>query len=681
MKMIAHRLGSAWIWALLAVAQLIILLWWSRWIVDVKFDRQALTNLYDYSQWTVPQSPRLMGDAELYQVGGDVLWRTGEFFRVNPETPPVGKYLYGAAINLTGYPYIGSVFIFGMALLLIAALCFQIFPRGSRRRSTAIAYSLLLANQLFASQLSQTMLDIPQLCGFLLYILGLISYKKTTRTIFLVLTGLGLAIFAGAKIGILAPILLIGGAFILSPKNWKAWLGILATSALIYTAFYLPYFLQGHGIIEWLKTQKWMIEFYRSSGVSFFGWNLPAVIFTGWHWGWWSKQWASVGEWSMLWPITFGSLLLGWKQWRTLDPNWRGLLVTGTLLLIWFIIFPFWPRYLLLVLPIAVFFLVRTLDRFPLTNQLTAAVGILLISLSSQLPLAKPIASHVADRWSAGAYPEIYGTLSEGSSLDLTREDFTTILSTAEQGMQSEKITSYVELNQKNLWPSQVSGTLYLVRQTPLGLVTHAWPIQLIRERGRWRVSWDWQLVMKEFEPGAHFTLIEEQLPFGSVRTADKIEIIQPSHREVLFAAPAKMKNETAELDALGALVGQRGVELRHKIFVTSYGTPWVKIGPLAPGVSQSTIELAKLNPAFRWSEEPTYTFLEDLQGISTAPWLTQFVASNPQIRSLSAGTLFMTLPNETTSVIKETQGKKGEDIQLSETMKELRERIERELR
>jgi hypothetical protein len=681
MKMLAHRLGSAWIWALLAVTQLVILLWWSRWIVDVKFDRQALTNLYDHSQWVVPQSPRLMGDAELYQVGGDVLWRTGEFFRVNPETPPVGKYLYGAAINLTNRPYAGSVVSFASALLLVAAVCFQIFPRGSRRRSIAISYSLLLANQLFSSQLTQTMLDIPQLCGFLLFILGLITYKKTTKNVFLALTSLGLAIFIGAKIGAMAPILLIGGAFILPPKRWEAWISMLAMAGLIYMAFYSPYFLQGHSLIEWLKTQKWMIEFYRSSDVTFFGFNLPAVIFTGWHWGWWNKSWGAVGEWSMLWPITFGSLLLGWRQWRTLDNSWRSLLVMSSLFLVSFIIFPFWPRYLILILPIAVFFLARSVDRFPLTHQLTAAVGILLLTLSSQLPLAKPVAAQLADRWSAQAYLEIYGTLSESSQLELPHETFTTLLATAEQGMQSEKITSYVELNQKNLWPSQVSGTLYLVRQTPLGLFTHAQPIQLIRERGRWRVSWDWELVAPFYEPGAHFTIIEEQLPFGTVRTADKVEVIQPGQREILFVQPTGLKDVDAEIHELELLTGQHYIGLRAKMFVTAYDAPWVKIGPLIPGLDEERLEAAKTHPAYRWSEEPSFTFLEELRGIDAAPWLNTFVDENPRIQSLSAGSLLLTLPDESVKILKETEGKKGEDILLSETYEELQERIERELR
>lgn len=680
MKMIAHRLGSAWIWALIAVTQLLILLWWSRWIIDVKYDRPALTDLYDHSQWVVPQSPRLMGDAELYQVSGDDIWRAGEFFRVNPETPPFGKYVYGAAINLTNRPYLGTIAIFGTTLFLSAILCFNLFPHN-RRQAIVISSSLLLGNQLFASQLTQTMLDMPQLCGLLLYTLGLIAYRKTTKNLFILMASVGLTIFIGSKIGVLAPILLIGGLFFLPLKNWKAWATLLITSAILYTGLYLPYFLQGHTPIEWLKNQKWMITFYRTSNVAFFGWNLPAVVFTGWHWGWWDKSWSAVGEWSILWPVTFGSLLLGWKHFKTLDNNWRGILVMSTLFMVSFLILPFWPRYLILVLPFSAYFLAKTIRHYPITNQLTLAVGILLLTISSQLPLAEPVAGHVADRWAAQAYPEIYGTLSQASQEAFTRGEFVTLIASAEQGMQSEKITAYAELNQKSLWQSTQTGTLYIVRQTPLGLVTHAHPIQLVRERGRWRVRWDWQLVAPFYEPGSHFTVVQEQLPYGTVKTSDNIAVIQPANKEILFVKPALIKKEPADLQKITLLTGLREIDILPPLFVTAYNAPLVRIGPVVQDIGQDTLETAKTDPAYLWAEEPTAFFLEELRGIEYSPWLKQFVAQNPKLQSLSAGSLILTLPDESIKILKETPGKKGEDILLPETYDELKQRIVRELR
>ncbi len=680
MKQLAHRLGRAWIWVLLVTAQVLWLFYWNRWILDIKFDRNALTDLYDHSQWVVPMSPRIMADAELYQLAGDLLLRTGEMFRINPETPPVGKYLYGLAIQTTQRPYLASIGLFLTALLLTGILAFLISPRGMRRQVVAITTSLLLANQLFSSQLSQTMLDIPQLIGLLLYILGLIAYKKTTKMATILLAGVGLGIFAGSKIGILAPILPIGGVFFLSWRRWKQWLLIFASAGVFYLALYVPFFWQGNTLLDWFGAQKWMVTFYRSSGVAPHYLNLPATLLTGSHWGWWNEHWSAVQEWSTLWPLMFGAFLLHWKRWKNLDNTWQGILVIGSLLLASFVIFPFWPRYLILVLPFAAIFLARFIQPLPLTHQLTAGMGLLLLTITSQLSSPTSLAAHLADRWSAKAYPEMYQLLDDQSRQELTLGEFITLVANAEHGLQSKKITAYAQLEANNLWPTKQQGTLYLVRETPIGLFTHSQALDLIRERGRWRIRWNPQLIAPNFEPGSSFMLMREEETIGSVKTEDDIEIIRSGTQEILFVDPEEIENNEEDINALATLTGMLGTDLRHAIFVTSYRAPWVRLGPLVADLQPEEIQAAKQKKGYFWSEEVAPFILEDLQGVPYSLWMRKFLSEHPEIQPVASGVIILNLPNGNTQVLKETPGKAGQDILLPYTYDELKEAIRKEM-
>jgi hypothetical protein len=60
-------------------------------------DVAHLTDLYHHSQWSVPLSTRTISDDQLYLVAGAELAQGAQPFAINPEVPPLGKYLYALA--------------------------------------------------------------------------------------------------------------------------------------------------------------------------------------------------------------------------------------------------------------------------------------------------------------------------------------------------------------------------------------------------------------------------------------------------------------------------------------------------------------------------------------------------------------------------------------------------------
>ena len=77
-----------------------------RFVFTQGYDLNYLEDFYNNSQWVVPQSPRIMGDGELYSYAAGTLLQGDDPFRVNPETPPLGKYIYSLSILIFSNPLI-----------------------------------------------------------------------------------------------------------------------------------------------------------------------------------------------------------------------------------------------------------------------------------------------------------------------------------------------------------------------------------------------------------------------------------------------------------------------------------------------------------------------------------------------------------------------------------------------
>src|SRR5260221_1998895 len=223
------------IWPTIAVTGLIL---WSffayRWILVSHFDYTYFKDWYDHSQWQITLSPRIMGDAELYQLSGYSLVTGGDPFQISPEVPPLVKYAYGYAILWTGNPYVASAIFYFLSIISFGWLSLLAFPKNTSAR--LLSLFLFLLNPLFFSQIGQVGLDLPQMCFLLFHCIFLLlavrnSHQRISRTFLYVLSGIFLGAFVGSKIGFFAPMIFLVDSWLLWRSKQLKWLLPLSAGA------------------------------------------------------------------------------------------------------------------------------------------------------------------------------------------------------------------------------------------------------------------------------------------------------------------------------------------------------------------------------------------------------------------------------------------------------------------
>jgi len=114
---------------------------------------------------------------------------------------------------------------------------------------------------------------------------------------------------------------------------------------------YLPFFISGNTIIDWLKNEKWIVDFYLSSSANSPLYNPVVMLLSGYWKQWWGDfSWQRFEEWNIIWPL---SLILPVINFRKI---WQHEIVK--MLIIWLFVYmgsllftlPM-PKYFMLVLP------------------------------------------------------------------------------------------------------------------------------------------------------------------------------------------------------------------------------------------------------------------------------------------------------------------------------------------
>lgn len=430
----------------IVIGILALTLWWSRWVWQEPFDFGYLWQYYQESQWRNPVSQRIISDNELYQVAGVKLVTERDYFVTNPEVPPVGKILYGISSVWLGHPSWATL---GLYLGALAAFWWVSGVLDQSRHSRLVGLGLLSSSTLFASQLSQTMMDLPQLLWFLLhlgFVLSLLSSHRPARPtsnrqpwLLAGLAGICLGLFAGTKIAVLAPvILIISLLFLAGQRLWVSAGLLIGTAGLTYMASYGGYFLD-HSIWDWLGTQKWMLTFYQQSRVKPIPGMVLVTSLTGWYLGWWKPSiWQPVREWQLSWWLSAVAsigvgLKMAWQviQKRRLKQFWatesagRRLYVV----LLWFgliglmMLIPFWSRYYLLALPLGILLISPWLATKKILVGLVLLLNILQFGLYFHGHPADRLA-FMADTWNAGRYADFYNFLTPSWRQQHSRQEF-----------------------------------------------------------------------------------------------------------------------------------------------------------------------------------------------------------------------------------------------------------------
>ncbi|OGY22390.1 MAG: hypothetical protein A3A65_04515 [Candidatus Chisholmbacteria bacterium RIFCSPLOWO2_01_FULL_49_14] len=332
------------------------------------FNPKQMEKDYLNSQWVNPDAGTSIpiGDSGLYSWAG---WRYvhGENpILINPEMPPLGKYLIGLGLLLFRRPALVGLAFFIFALLTHFALGMVIL----KDRWLAIAATALLVTEpVFRNLANITMLDGLQMAfinlTFLFFIRGLKEGKWFIPASLMVGAVAATKFFAAAATIVVA---LFG--FLLLKRKWKTLRQFtlsLPLAGLVHLASYTALFMNGFSFREYLGTQKWILTFYRQGNVG----TVPTgsywllVLFNRWR-VWFGQEWGvyttvKSNLWRVSWPLNVLAVLVA--AIRVIMNKLAGI---ESVLVVWLAVYAIfltfiigWPHYMLLFLPYSTILLVQ----------------------------------------------------------------------------------------------------------------------------------------------------------------------------------------------------------------------------------------------------------------------------------------------------------------------------------
>lgn len=660
-----------WFWWVVILGLCAVFVYGYRYNYLQPFDHQYARDLFDHSQWRMPITPRSIGDDLLYQVAGVDILKTGNLFDINSEMPPLGKYFYGLSILLFENAYILNLPLFGLALILYLLIAKEILHKPWQRFAALL---LFLCQPLFFSQLNTTLLDLPQLVALFIHVFAVLKILKTKKAPlgYILLSGLGLGTFVSIKIGFLVAAILFLDAYLLirAKKGWTLF-PISVLIALVYLLVYLPYFFQGHSLVEFIKAQLWMLKFHTSSKITINHLLLPISFFSGWYKGWSENAtWTRSEHWSLAWPLIgifflFQLARFVWKRsWKTPSSETYLFLLTSGILFIYFFI-PFWTRYLLLVLPFMIILIIRYLPRFALVLP-----GILIFLSLIQLPLvlvtpAENTAAWIEKLWGEGLYQDFYSYLKFDQSNTPDRQRFWLDSLRFERQLTSSDREIEIKLSPHSRFENKIPAIINLRYQTALGPVKQTVPTELVRQQNRWFLAWRQELRFKGYRPNSRIQADLQEGQGGRLFTDDQRVLSSYEARPYFWVIPALIGNEESLQQQLTKLTGfdRPYLEILYKINAPVHLS--APIGYLKANLNTNVLRKTKLDPGIRVTLKNTrsYNLSEFKKKISQ---IQIFENAHPELNPQTGGQLLI-INGQQMRVIKTRRMADGENVQLSE--------------
>ena len=477
----------------------LFLIYHYRFVYQTPFDEKYARDLFDHSQYRIPLSPRSISDELLYQVAGVDYLRTGDIFNINPEAPPLAKYLYGFSIIFFKNAKLMSIFIFIICFFIYFLILKEIFKKNIF--IICLGLFLFILEPLMFHQMTIAMLDLPQLLGFLIHIysfLRIIKEKNNIKSLLLWsnVAGLSLGWFISTKVGFFAiPILIFDFLFLYQTKNLLSFITIILTSILFFLISYLPFFIKGNDIFDFVKAQKWIIHYWLDNpSKSIKGMiviNLISGFTKGWHEG---ATWERINEWTITWPIYLIIFLLSlikakkYNLKKNIEKNY--ILFISLSLFLLFSLIPLFPRYLILIFPLFIIISIPYLSK--IKNNLKIFLIIIFI-IQIYLYLNPNPNSNIKDiirNFTNGSYQDLYNEL-EIKDEKIDRWNFWRRMKLIEKDLGIDKKQVVIGLKENFYpWKNKLKGEIFISIDTKIGKIDNRSETEFIKEKGRWKMIW-----------------------------------------------------------------------------------------------------------------------------------------------------------------------------------------------
>jgi len=543
----------------------------SRQIFFHRYEPEYFENWYYHSQWLYPQSARGMSDGPYYQFVGYRLVHGENPFNINFEMPPFGKYLYGLGAVFFGNSYWVSIFLYLLSVLVFFLLSKDLFKNS---QIALLALLLFVTTPFVATQVRETMLDLPLMSLYLIHVWLFIKFLSTRKHMNLLLAGIFLGLATATKPGLYTPAVAILGLILVFFAGKKIFNPIFYAAFVLlgYVLAYFPvYFIRHPNPIPWLRLHEKILKFYLNAGNGQPNYlNQWKTIFISVYQGIWEGgQKIVISDWSPVLPLgviaTVAVLILGLKkrhiQWVYLSGICLIFLTVNTFI-------PFWPRYLMPIIPIFVL-LIIILAIFTTFFSKRIIYVVLFLSFLNLPNLVsslthEDLSGHfqsIARFVSTRAYRELYRSINPEQRKTLSEQEFI---------RQNESFldalgTINVEMSVKEVSKSKDAMKVkYRLRyETTCGNLSHDPTLTFVRVNNQVKLVWKWDYLWPGYDP-KNKVAKEKIIPF--LKFDNNKAGVQQGNRKAVYVIPRLMFDWNKYLNALAEITGESSLEIDKRL-------------------------------------------------------------------------------------------------------------------
>lgn len=480
----------------------------SRQIFFYQYEPEYYENYYYNSQWNVPQSTRGISDGELYKFVGYRLAFGENPFNINFETPPAGKYLYGLSTRYLGNPYYFSIFCY-LALAVVIYLTSKIM---FKQRDVALTSVLIyLVTPFTATQIQETMLDIPLTLFFSLYLLSLVNFYQRGKLLALLCSGVFLGLATGTKFGAYTPILILFSIliFIISKTSLKKILLFIPSVFTGYVLAYFCYFIKHQNPIPWFRLHEKAITFYFNGNGFHPNFVLLKGIFVNHYQGFWvGSVGGQLGDWSPLLPIGTILLIIG-LFWTLRNKRWDilslivfsfGIFITNSFLDVF-------PRYLMPLIPAFAIIIPGFLNKRWRLSWIIILISLPFLINSFKYDRPGGNIEALTRFINTRAYRELYRTISPLTRNQIEEPIFISKIESTLDTLRVNTVDSRIS-NEEKQRDGSFSYDLNINYQTDFGYTVASSKIIYRKIHNQWRLqNWNWEYLLPGLTANAHLEI------------------------------------------------------------------------------------------------------------------------------------------------------------------------------
>lgn len=268
------------------------------------FDSQRAEKLYNISQYVREKDASWIADEILFSYAGLYYLNGGNPILVNPENPPLGKYIIGVFIKIFNNEKIPSLIFAFLGLFSLFLLSSQFF----KNKWLAILPVILFAwEKLFAEQIIFVpLLETISLTFLNFSILFFIKAQEKSKYFFAANLFLGL-LWASRPWMATVPLIASWTVYLLFfSKDRRKFIYWLLTTPVAVCALFLSYFklfAEGWNMIKVLSVQKWILWYHQSRLIKL-GSVWPYIYANRWYVWWGDQPFIAINQWTVAWPVS-----------------------------------------------------------------------------------------------------------------------------------------------------------------------------------------------------------------------------------------------------------------------------------------------------------------------------------------------------------------------------------------